>query len=196
MKLLLLLAALHVQPHVIYVHGKAVEDGGRRPSTRFGVYEYDAILDAFRREGFVVTSEQRPRDADPLVYAHRVADEVHGLVRAGVPPSRITVVGASKGAVIAMLASSELQQPEVRYVLLGDCNDWVFQHFDIRLSGRILSIYETSDELGTTCKPFFARAGKLTETKEIALHLGIAHAFLYTPRADWMRPAVNWIRRK
>jgi len=196
MKLVLLLLALHTQPHVIYVHGKAVEDGGRRPSTRFGVYEYDAILDAFRREGFAVTSEQRPRDADPVVYAHRVAAEVRGLLRAGVAPSRITVVGASKGAVIAMLASSELQQPEVRYVILGDCNDAIFKRFDIRLSGRVLSIYEESDDFGKTCKPFFERAGKLTESREVALHLGIKHAFLYTPRAEWMKPTIDWIRKK
>lgn len=196
MKILLLLAALHAQPHVIYVHGKAVEDGGHRPSTRFGVYEYDAILGAFRREGFVVTSEQRPRDADAVVYAHHVEREVRGLLRAGVPPSRITVVGASKGAVIAMLASTFLQEPDVRYVLLGDCNDWVAKNFDIRLSGRVLSVYETSDQYGTTCRPFFARAGKLTKTKEIALHLGIAHAFLYTPRREWLAPAAEWIRAR
>ena len=30
-------AAADVQ-HVIYVHGKAVEDGGRRPTTGYGVY--------------------------------------------------------------------------------------------------------------------------------------------------------------
>ena len=195
MKLLLLLVALQSQPHVIYVHAKAVEEGGRRPSTPYGVYEYDAILDAFRREGFIVTSEQRPRGADVTVYAHRVEKEVRTLLRAGVPPSRITVVGASKGAVIAMMASTYLQEPNVRYVLLGDCNDWVMKNLDVRLSGRVLSIYEESDEYGTTCKPFFDRAGKLTETKEIALHLGIQHAFLYTPRPEWLRPAVDWVRR-
>ena len=196
MTLLLLLLALQSQPHVIYVHGKAVEEGGRRPSTEYGVYEYDAILDALRREGFAVTSEQRPRGADVKVYAHRVAEEVRGLLRAGVKPSHVTVVGASKGAVIAMLASSELQEPNVRYVLLGDCNDWVFEHYDIRLSGRVLSIYETGDEYGQTCKRFFDHHGKLTETKELALHLGIGHAFLYAPRAEWLRPAVQWIKQR
>src|ERR1043166_2242189 len=115
MKILLLLLAMHAQPHVIYVHGKAVEDGGRRPSTQYGVYEYDAILDAFRPEGFAGTSQARPRDADPGTSAPRVAAEVNSLLREGVPPSRITVVGASKGAVIAMLASTYLQEPEVRY---------------------------------------------------------------------------------
>jgi hypothetical protein len=196
MKLLLLLLALQSpQPHVIYVHGKAVEEGGRRPSTEFGIYEYDAILDAFRRAGFSVTSEQRPRGADVAVYAHRVEREVRSLLRAGVKPSHITVIGASKGAVITMLASTYLQEPEVRYVILGDCNDWVMKNLDVRLSGRVLSIYEVSDEYGTTCKPFFDRAGKLTESKEIALHLGIKHAFLYSPRPEWLKPAVDWIKR-
>jgi hypothetical protein len=196
--LLLALAACASQPpfspHVIYVHGKAVEDGGRRPTTGYGVYEYDAILDALRAEGFEVTSEQRPKDADPNVYAEHVAAEVRALLGRGVPPSSITVIGASKGAVITMLASTRLQHPDVRYVVLGNCNDSIFRRFDIRLSGHVLSVFETADELGQTCAQFFERSGKLTSHDEIELRLGIGHAFLYTPRRDWLDPAARWAR--
>ena len=188
--------AADVPRHVLYVHGKAVEDGGRRPTTKFGVYEYDAILAALGKPGFVVTSEQRPRDADPQLYAGHVADEVRALLKQGVPASHITVVGASKGAVITMVASTMLQQPEVRYVLLGACNDSIAKGFDIRLSGHVLSIFETSDEYGHSCAPFFERAGALRSHDERALQLGISHAFLYTPRAEWLGPAVHWIREE
>lgn len=181
--------------HVIYVHGKSVEDtGSRRPDTRYGVYEYDAILDAFRKQGFIVTSEQRPLNADPHVYAQRIVDEVRALMRDGVPPSHITVVGASKGGVITMLASTTLQEPEVRYVLLGNCNDSILRDFAPRLSGRVLSVFESVDEFGGTCEKFFKAGGKLTSHAEERLDLGIGHAFLYTPRAEWLEPAVKFIQ--
>jgi hypothetical protein len=180
--------------YVIYVHGKAVEEGGRRPSTEFGVYEYDAILKALRDEGFIVTSEQRPKGADVNVYAKRVAGEVRALLRRGVPPSHITVIGASKGAVITMIASTLLQNGDVRYVLLGDCNDWVAQHYDIRLSGRVLSIYDAGDDFGVSCAPFFRRAGALRDHDEIELRLGLRHGFLYAPRPEWLVPAARWAR--
>jgi hypothetical protein len=182
--------------HVVYVHGKAVEDGGRRPTTKFGVYEYDAILAALGKPGFVVTSEQRPRDADPHLYARHVADEVRELLKQGVPASHITVIGASKGAVITMIASTMLQQPDVRYVLLGACNDAIIKSFDIRLSGHVLSVFEASDEYGQSCAPFFARAGALRSHDERALKLGISHSFLYTPRDEWLAPALAWIREE
>jgi hypothetical protein len=180
--------------HIIYVHAKAVEEGGRRPSTEFGVYEYDAILKALRDQGFVVTSEQRPKGADVNVYAKHVADEVRALLRRGVAPSNITVIGASKGAVITMLASTLLQNRDVRYVLLGDCNDWVYQHYDIRLSGRVLSIYDAGDEFGVSCAPFFRRAGALRAHDELELRLGLRHGFLYAPRPEWLVPAARWAR--
>jgi|GEM_PF-480893 len=194
----LVLVACHVyaksERYVIYVHGKAVEEGGRRPSTEFGVYEYDAILKAFRDGGFIVSSEQRPKGADVNVYAKRVADEVRTLLRRGVPPSHITVIGASKGAIITMRASTLLQNPDVRYVLLGDCNDWVYKNYDIRLSGHVLSIYDAGDDFGVSCAPFFRRAGALREHDELELRLGLRHGFLYAPRREWIDPAARWAR--
>jgi hypothetical protein len=180
--------------YILYVHGKAVEDGGRRPSTRFGIYEYDRILETFRSAGFRVLSEQRRRGADASEAAGRIVLRTRALIRSGVPASHITIIGASKGAVITMLASTQLQNPDVRYVLLGNCNDTVFDRFDIRLSGRVLSIFERSDEFGGSCARFFGRAGDLRAHGEIPLNLGISHAFLYTPRAEWVGPATEWAR--
>ena len=189
-------AALAAAPrHVIYVHGKAVEDSGRRPSTRFGIYEYDAILDALRNAGFAVTSEQRPKDTDPSAAAERLVAEVRALIAKGVPASHITVIGASKGGVIAMLASTKLENPDLRYVLLGNCNDTILERHRPRLSGRVLSVYEKSDEFGHSCAAFFAKgAPALREHRELALDLGINHAFLYTPRKEWLEPAIEWAR--
>jgi Alpha/beta hydrolase len=181
--------------YVLYVHGRAVEEGGRRPETRFGVYEYDAILETFRKAGFEVISEQRPKDADPSDSADRVVAAVRRLRRRGVPSSHITVIGASKGSVITMLASTRLADPEIRYVLLGNCNDGILERWKPRLSGRVLSVFERADEYGGTCRRFFEKGHNLTAHDEVALDIGIGHAFLYSPRPDWVTPAIEWARR-
>ena len=51
--------------HLIYLHGRIVQEqqSARPEHPRFGVYELEEILDAFRARGFVVSGEIRPRAA-------------------------------------------------------------------------------------------------------------------------------------
>ena len=72
----------------------------------------------------------------------------------------------SKRHVITRLASTKLQEPEVRYVLLGNCNDSILRDYAPRLSGRVLSVYESIGEFGGTCEKFFKAGGKLTSHAE------------------------------
>ena len=51
---------------------------------------------------FVVISEQRPRNTDVEEYAGKVTGQITALLDAGVPAENITVLGASKGAAIAI----------------------------------------------------------------------------------------------
>src|SRR5262245_21316431 len=95
---------------------------------------------------------------DPERYAETVQKQVEARLAAGGPPRHITVLGASKGAVIAMLASTRIRNREVNFVLMSNCNDWVREHFRIDLYGNVLSIYDNNDEFGTTCGPIFARS--------------------------------------
>src|SRR6185436_17761802 len=134
--------------YLIYLHGRAVEEGGRRPThpTR-GVYEYDRILAALAKGGAVVISEQRPRGTDSDRFAAHVADQARALLRAGVPPERITVAGFSKGGGIAIRASSLLKNPRLNFVFLAACGDGDFDGTDLVVQGRILSIYEANDEI-------------------------------------------------
>src|SRR5262245_3082316 len=47
--------------YVIYLHGRIIEDQGRRPtSATWGTYEYQQILDRLAADGLTVVSEQRP----------------------------------------------------------------------------------------------------------------------------------------
>jgi hypothetical protein len=181
--------------YLIYLHAKIVEAEGRRPTDpAFGTYEYDAILDSLRRAGFVVLSDQRPARTDSDSFAAHVARQVDSLLELGVPPQAITVAGFSKGGWIAILASSRLQNPAISFVFMGACGPWAFDRPDLHVAGRLLSLYETSDSLGVSCAPMFARRSPASQIREIALSLGRGHGTFFQPRPAWLTPAIAWAR--
>src|SRR5262245_54536895 len=83
--------------HLIYLHGRIVQEqqSARPKHPQFGYYELDAILDAFRARGFVVSGEIRPKSISVEGAADHVVAEVKRLRASGVPAERITVVGGS-----------------------------------------------------------------------------------------------------
>lgn len=184
--------------YMFYLHGKIIEDQGIPAiSPEYGEYRYEDILRALQSYGFVVISEQRPRDADATEYAQRVATQVHDLLSSGVPPGSITVVGASKGAAIAMIVSYLLGDSGVNYVLLGACNaptvDELRQQ-GISLFGNVLAIYDSSDAYAASCEGLFAlsEGNGLGQHAEIVLHVGRGHGILYEPLSEWVLPTVQW----
>ncbi|HST57059.1 MAG TPA: alpha/beta hydrolase [Longimicrobium sp.] len=182
--------------YVIYLHGRIVEEKGRRPTDeRFGIYEYQQILDTLAASGAEVISEQRPGGTDFRAFGSHVADQVRRLLAAGVPAERIAVVGFSKGGAIAMVASALLADPRIPFVLLAPCGDWVKGRDDVNVRGRILSVYEASDELGTSCEPLFAQASDPGEHREIRIDTGAGHGAFFRPRAEWLDPMFEWIGR-
>lgn len=90
--------------YVICLHGRIIEDQGRRPThDTSGVYEYQQILEQLAAGGLVVVSEQQAPMTDMDAFAGHVADQVRHLLKAGVPPSQVSVVGGG----IAIRASAE-----------------------------------------------------------------------------------------
>jgi hypothetical protein len=179
-----------------YLHGKIVEDmGPRGVSPRHGPFDYPAIVQILRGEGLEVISEARPSGTDPSAYADKVVVDIRSRLAAGVPASRITVAGGSKGSVIASLVSTRLGEPGVRYILIANCNDWLIREMDPRLTGEILSIYEASDDIGGTCRPLVDRSPAVTRFEEIRLETGLGHGILYRPLKEWLAPAVAWAKR-
>jgi len=190
-------AAAGVQDrYAYYLHGKIVEDSGPRGvSPRFGAYDYPGIVAALRRGGLEVISEVRPRNTDPSAYADKVVAQIRRQLARGVPASHITVIGASKGGVIASLVSTRLHDQRLRYVLLAACNDWLIRTWNPRLSGEILSFYEASDELGRSCRPVVRRSPAVAAFREIRLATGLGHGIVYRPLPAWVRPAIDWANR-
>ena len=179
--------------YLFYLHGRIIEEQGIRPTDpRYGVYEYEQILDTFKQFGFIVISEARPRGTDVKDYASKTVDQLRGLLRAGVPARRITVVGASKGTVIAMVVSTMLRNKDTNFVIMSNCNDWVGENFNIDLYGKVLSIYDMNDEFGHSCQKFFDGATGLNKQKEVELKVGTGHAILYKPMKEWVDLVVEW----
>lgn len=181
--------------YLFYLHGRIVEEQGAEAiSERFGPYAYREILQVFADRGFVVRSEVRGKNTDVHAYADWLNGQIKKLIDVGVAPQRITVVGASKGAVIAMLTSTKLQNPAVNFVLIAGCSDWVEENLTINLCGRILSVFEKSDEIGRSCQPIFGASSCKPVTQEIELNTGKEHGVLYRPLPEWVEPTVRWAR--
>jgi pimeloyl-ACP methyl ester carboxylesterase len=181
--------------YLFYLSGYIVEAGNMRPtSPRFGVYEYEQILDTFKQSGFVVISEARKKDPEIEPYGARVAEQIRRLIKAGVPPEHITVVGASQGSWIAMLVSTYLKNRKVNFVLIAACSaeDSFLRLVD--LHGNILFISERSDLPGS-CKKFRADATGLSKYKEVEVNTGLAHGFIYRPMKEWVEPTLARARR-
>ena len=188
------------QRHLIYLHGRIVqEEQSVRPvSPRFGAYELEAIREAFRGRGFELHSEIRPKAATVSESADRTIAQVKKLLDSGVPPERITVVGASMGASIALLAAVRLGNPEVRFVALGACRsgnvEALIAEEGRAPSGRILFIRESSDDTAPPCASWRERPelAKSLMTEEIVLDTGLNHGFLYRPLPEWVEPTLDW----
>lgn len=184
------------KPVLIYLHGRIIEDMGRNAvSERFGPYRFDEILRRFEEEGFRVQSEVRKRGTDPKKYGKKLASKIAKKIDEGHEASSITVVGASKGALIAMIASSELKNRSVNFVLMGNCNDWVKENYEIDLHGRVLSVFEKTDSVGGgSCGKIRNSSSGLSEFKEIEINTGLDHGFLFTPNKAWFVPVIEWAR--
>jgi len=179
--------------YLIYLHNQFWETaapGDLHP--QFGLYDYEGILAAFAARGLTVIAERREPGADPPVSADRVVRQVRDLITAGTPASAITVVGFSKGAAIAILASSGLADDGVNFVILAGCGRWLASRPDLVPRGRLLSVFEASDDLAGSCRPLFDRARPDSQTNEIELHLGGGHGAFFVPRREWIEPTVEW----
>ena len=149
----------------------------------------------------MVISEQRAKDTDSGEYAHKIAAQVDDLLSAEVPPGSITVVGASKGAVITSSVSNMVSSSEVNYVLLGACYQPMIEEWKQQgtaLSGNVLAIYDSSDEYATSCQELFDFSdGKgLGRQSELVLHVGTGHGIRYEPLMEWILPTVKWANQE
>lgn len=186
--------------YLFYLHGRIIEVQGVRPQhERHGFYEYEEILRTLASRGFNVISEPRPADTEHVEYARKVVGQIGRLLAAGVPARNVTVVGASKGGAIAVFTSTLLKNRDVNFVVLAGCSGGgPYRTNKVDLHGRVLSIYDTTDEFGgaggrgVSCAKYYQQSTGLRQSSEIEVKLGVGHGLLYKPFKEWVDPAVEW----
>jgi hypothetical protein len=179
--------------YVIYSHGLIVEGDDPKPiSPKYGQYDFPAIKQAlFDGGSFNLIAYQRPKSTDDS-YADTLQSWVRRLLDAGVHRSRITLVGFSRGAGLTAIASNGLASAGINTALLAICEEGEVSHAPgLILGGNLLSIYESSDELGS-CGKLAARS-HLKSFKEISISTGKKHGAFFQPLPDWIRPLNVWI---
>lgn len=179
--------------YVIYSHGRIVEGNDPEPiSPQYGQYDFPGIKQAlFSAGGFNLIAFQRPKSSDDA-YANTLKSWVRRLIDAGVKPSRITLIGFSRGGQLTALASNDLASEGINTALLAICEDGDVSHATgLVLGGNLLSIYETSDGPGS-CRKLSARS-HLKSFKEIAISTGKKHGAFFQPLPQWIGPLKAWI---
>lgn len=180
--------------YVIYAHGLIVEGDDPRPvSPEFGVYDFPAVVRALAAGGgFQLIAHHRPKNTVPEAYAETLDGWVRRLLAARVAPGRITLVGFSRGGQITALASSRLASAGINTAILAACSKGdLVQVPPIVLGGHLLSIYETTDVVGS-CATLAARS-HLASFEEVAITTGKKHGAFFQPLPEWLRPLRAWI---
>jgi hypothetical protein len=180
--------------YLFYLHGRIIEvQGPEAVSPVFGRYEYQRILDAFADRGFVVVAEVR-KDGAGREFAEATAGQVRRLLEAGVPARHVTVVGFSKGGVLALGVAELVGSKGVGYAILAGCRSdpgWI-AGLGPALRGRFLSLRDRSDRFSTSCQPLFDAAPDVRETREHVFDTGLDHGLFYRPREDWVDRVARW----
>lgn len=180
--------------HTFYIHGRIIEQQGKNAiSETYGTYEFDSIVSALSFEQSVVYAEIRKENVEPKTYALKITKQIDSLIDLGVKPTNITVVGASKGAIIASNVS-DLNLNPINYVLLAGNNDYQELNNNWKFHGQVLCIFDLSDSIaGKNYDYWTNNKNYTTKFEQITLKTNLGHGFLYKPLAAWVEPTKKWI---
>ncbi|PCI77861.1 MAG: alpha/beta hydrolase [SAR86 cluster bacterium] len=184
------------QRYVFYSHGLIVEGQNSRPvHPEFGIYDFPAIAQAIFKNGeFNLIAHHRPQNTDMFDYADQLVSWVDQLLQAGVSPSRISLVGFSRGGQITALASNSLKDTGINTAIMAICSNGDFRiDQPLEFGGNVLSIYETSDVV-TSCNLLLERSTDALSTKEVSISTGKKHGAFYTPLQEWIMPLKGWLK--
>ncbi|MCD0464777.1 alpha/beta hydrolase [Flavobacterium sp. ENC] len=183
------------QAYIFFLHNKFIEEHDLSEAhPEYGKAEYNEIINSFKAGNFIVYSEKRKKNTNAAEYAEKVVKQIHKLLKKGIKPNKITVIGTSKGGYIAQYVSTYLANPEVNFVFIGCFRDIDIQEIpDINFCGNILTIYEKSDVLGVSAvKRKETSKLKVNHFREIELNTNLKHGFLYKALDEWIVPSKKW----
>jgi predicted esterase len=173
--------------YIYYLHGRIIEIQGKNAvSEVYGKYEFDSIVNALRDSNTEVIAEIRSENVDYLQYANKISKEIDSLLNLGINPIDITVIGASKGAIIASNISSTNSNP-INYVFLAGNNDYQEEHNDWKFHGQVLCFYDESDTIAGKNYGFWKNKSNFTtKFEQIKISKKLGHGFLYKPYKEWV----------
>lgn len=183
------------QAYIFFLHNKFIEEHDLNEAhPEYGKAEYNEIINSFKADNFIVFSEKRKKNTNAARYAEKVVKQINKLIKEGVKPNKITVIGTSMGGYIAQYVSTYLANPEVNFVFIGSFRDIDIEEIsDINFCGNILTIYEKSDVLGVSAiKRKETSKLKVNHFKEIELNTGLKHGFLFKASDGWIVPCKKW----
>jgi len=182
--------------YVFYSHGFIVEGDNPRPvHKRWGVYDFIAVKEALSDSSYHLIATHRPEKTDPFIYSEQLTSQVNKLIEHGVPASNISLVGFSRGGFITAITSSKLANKEVNFVILAACTSGLAKRSEIQIHGHLLSIFETTDTVGS-CNDVVARKPELVRSyKELSITTNKEHGAFYRPIDEWLVPVKEWLKR-
>ncbi len=180
--------------YIYYLHGRIIEIQGKDAvSDEYGKYEFDSIVTALGGSEHIVIAEVRHENVDYLDYANTISREIDSLVNRSIAPIDITVIGASKGAIIASNISTMNLNP-INYVLLAGNNDYQEKNNEWKFHGQVLCFYDYSDSIaGGNYDYWKNKENYTTKFEQIELKTQLGHGFLYKPLNVWIEPTRKWI---
>ncbi len=181
------------EKHIFYLHGRIIEiQGINAKSQKFGAYKYTEIIDSLKSIG-IVHNVVRTNDTDFEEFCKKTSKQIDSLITIGIAAKNITVIGASKGAVMAMYISNINSSP-INYIFLAGNNDYRESTRKWNFHGRILGFYEKSDLIaGKDYQYWIDKSTNAIKFEQIELNTGLGHGFLYTPIKEWFNPTKKWI---
>ena len=177
--------------YVFYLHGSAEEEDGETE-------KYTAAVDAVAESSATVITEVRG-DTDPNTYAEKIKSQVSHLLGKGVPAKNIYVSGFSKGAVITLAAAGTINNPNINYILLAGCSEFLNEKYSVnpaKAVGRIFVIYDSGDEKYGSCDGTLTTSDNL-KLEETDIDSGKGHKVFRIAKekfiSQWRDPLVEWI---
>tara|TARA_B100000378_G_scaffold187997_1_gene152697 strand:- start:276 stop:920 length:645 start_codon:yes stop_codon:yes gene_type:complete len=181
--------------YIFFLHNRFLEEHGLNEShPEFGRTEYKEILAEFEKSGIKVISEKRNGNVNARQYALGIINQIDSLIKNGIEPEKITIVGTSKGGYIAQYVSTLADNPELNFVFVASFRNNDLENIpEINFCGNILTIYEKTDPFGVSAiRRKENSTCEIKNFKEIELNTGMGHGFLFKPLKEWIEPTIKW----
>ena len=182
------------EKYVFYSHGKIIEGKNPRPThARWGTYDFPKVKAALSDNSYNLLAYHRPKNTKPREFARKLSANVHSLIAQGVNPENISLVGFSRGGEITILASSYVKSNDINIILLASCSGFMRDHPEFKVTGKVHSIYETSDGVGS-CQFLIEQSEQAKKFEELAISTGKEHGAFYNPLPKWLIPVKKWLK--